>query len=61
MHLKLLCLFVIVAVVAVSGEEETAKKRITKLQIGVKKRIPEAECDMKSRQDSTLYSDHYRH
>ena len=53
MHLKLICLFVIVALMAASAEEEKPKKRITKLQIGVKKRVPEDECDMKSRQDNS--------
>ena len=52
MHLKLICLLVIVTVMAASAEEERAKKKITKLQIGVKKRVPEDECDMKSRQDN---------
>ena len=53
MHLNLICLLVIVAVSAVAAEEEKAKSKITKLQIGVKKRIPEEECDMKSRQDNS--------
>ena len=52
MHLKLFCLLVIVMVSAVSAEEEKTKTKITKLQIGVKKRVPEDECDMKSRQDN---------
>ena len=52
MHLKLICLLVIVTVMAASAGEEKAKKKITKLQIGVKKRVPEDECDMKSRQDN---------
>ena len=51
MHLKLICLLVLVTVMA-AAEEEKAKKKITKLQIGVKKRVPEDECDMKSRQDN---------
>ena len=53
MHLKLICLLVIVTLMAASAEEEKPKKRITKLQIGVKKRVPEDECDMKSRQDNS--------
>ena len=53
MHLKLICMLVIVPLMAVSAEEEKPKKRITKLQIGVKKRVPEDECDMKSRQGNT--------
>ena len=52
MHLKLICLFVIVTVMAASAAEEEKAKKITKLQIGVKKRVPEDECDMKSRQDN---------
>ena len=52
MHLKLICLLVIVTLMAASAEEEKVKKKITKLQIGVKKRVPEDECDMKSRQDT---------
>ena len=54
MHLKLICLLVIVTVSAVAAEEEKAKNKITKLQIGVKKRVPEEECDIKSRQDHSL-------
>ena len=53
MHLKLICLFVIVTVMAASAAEEEKAKKITKLQIGVKKRVPEDECDMKSRHDKT--------
>ena len=52
MHLKLFCLLVIVTVSAVSAEEKKAKNKITKLQIGVKKRVPEEECDMKSRHEN---------
>ena len=29
-------------------EEEKEKKKITQLQIGVKQRVPESECDKKS-------------
>ena len=47
----LLCL-----VVAIMAEGE--KKKITKLQIGVKKRVPESECDQKSRKGDKLHM-HY--
>ena len=56
--------FAIIAVVmfalaiAVAGAEEKEKKKITHLQIGVKKRVPADECDQKSRNGDKLHM-HY--
>ena len=35
-------------------EEEQEKKKITQLQIGIKQRVPESECDKKSQKGSSM-------
>ena len=35
-------------------EEEKEKKKITQLQIGIKQRVPESECDQKSQKGSSM-------
>ena len=62
MQLRVICLLVIVTFLTVSAdEEEKAKQKITKLQIGVKKRVPAAECDIKSRHTSVTAVTIIRH
>jgi len=51
----LLCLLCVLPFSVVSGAD---KKPVTKLQIGVKKRVPEEECGIKSRKGDTLHM-HY--
>ena len=52
--LMIITVFCFVMTAMAEGE----KKKITKLQVGVKKRVPEEECDQKSRKGDKLHM-HY--
>merc|ERR1712029_1030811 len=54
-------IFEVVTVLLVGSkgeEEEMEKKKITQLNIGIKQRVPESECDQKSQKGDTLHM-HY--
>ena len=62
LELKMTSIFEVVTVlllmcllVGSKGEEdEMEKKKITQLQIGIKQRVPESECDQKSQKGSSI-------
>lgn len=49
---------VVLCYLSVGFADDTGKKKVTKLQIGVKKRIDEKDCKMKSRKGDSLHM-HY--